>query len=373
MSDTAPTGKSGQRPPQPPTSNSSAQPPQAGESARGTGGSAPRNTDTVLGAAREMREQSTAGQQEHKSLDIPERAAERAVQHRKAQAQPAAPAGQRSQSAPSKPAPRVPRRPQTKAAAGETSGKSALSRLAKPAPEAPAKKQGLAKTDPAVKTGAAPVTPAPANRAVPASAAQTAALATAAAATQASSVASAEEPGDVPAQAEFDHSAALLPFAFARKFGVLLTSEIAANGRSVVAFKTQPSVTTLTELKRYSGKGIALRSVGDAEFEELLSNVYSRDSSAAKQMVEDMGDELDLASLAESVPETEDLLEQEDDAPIIRLINALLAEAIRENASDIHIETFERELTVRFSPGRPYFAAHRWPGSRCAGINHAGQ
>ncbi len=65
-------------------------------------------------------------------------------------------------------------------------------------------------------------------------------------------------------------------------------------------------------------------------------------------MVEDMGDELDLASLADSVPETEDLLDQEDDAPIIRLINALLAEAIRENASDIHIETFEKQLVVRF-------------------------
>ena len=65
-------------------------------------------------------------------------------------------------------------------------------------------------------------------------------------------------------------------------------------------------------------------------------------------MVEDMGDEMDLASLADQVPETEDLLEQEDDAPIIRLINALLAEAIRENASDIHIETFEKDLVVRF-------------------------
>ena len=158
-----------------------------------------------------------------------------------------------------------------------------------------------------------------------------------------------EEPVAIdPPVPTIDDKAALLPFTFARKFGVLLTSEVADNGRSVVAYKTQPSVTTLTELKRYSGKGLALRSVGDAEFEELLSNVYSRDSSAAKQMVEDMGDELDLASLAESVPETEDLLEQEDDAPIIRLINALLAEAIRENASDIHIETFERELTVRF-------------------------
>ena len=80
----------------------------------------------------------------------------------------------------------------------------------------------------------------------------------------------------------------------------------------------------------------------------ILSTAYSRDSSQARQMVEDMGDELDLASLADSVPETEDLLDQEDDAPIIRLINALLAEAIRENASDIHIETFEKQLVVRF-------------------------
>src|SRR5690606_13673157 len=50
---------------------------------------------------------------------------------------------------------------------------------------------------------------------------------------------------------------------------------------------------------------------------------------------------------ADALPETSDLLEQEDDAPIIRLINALLQEAIRENASDIHIETFERRLIVR--------------------------
>src|SRR5690625_5642793 len=56
---------------------------------------------------------------------------------------------------------------------------------------------------------------------------------------------------------------------------------------------------------------------------------------------------MDLASLAEALPETSDLLEQEDDAPIIRLINALLQEAIREDASDIHIETFERRLLVR--------------------------
>ena len=56
----------------------------------------------------------------------------------------------------------------------------------------------------------------------------------------------------------------------------------------------------------------------------------------------------DLASPADQIQETEDLLEQEDDAPIIRLINAILGEAIAENASDIHIETFEKRLVIRF-------------------------
>ncbi len=143
-------------------------------------------------------------------------------------------------------------------------------------------------------------------------------------------------------------AAGLLPFAFARRFGVLVQAEPGADGRAVVACKTQPALSTLAEIKRFVQHPLAVRLVSDEEFESLLSSTYARDSSAARQMVEDMGDELDLASLAESVPETEDLLEQEDDAPIIRLINALLAEAIRENASDIHIETFEKDLVVRF-------------------------
>jgi general secretion pathway protein E len=65
-------------------------------------------------------------------------------------------------------------------------------------------------------------------------------------------------------------------------------------------------------------------------------------------MAEGLGAELDLASLAELTPEFGDLLEQEDDAPIIRLINAILSEAIKAGASDIHLETFEKRLVVRF-------------------------
>jgi len=139
-----------------------------------------------------------------------------------------------------------------------------------------------------------------------------------------------------------------LPFAFAKRFGVVILHEVEDGGKPVVASKSAPRLTTLAELKRLIGQPFSIRQVADDEFDSLLTSTYSRDSSQARQMVEDMGDEMDLMSLAEQVPETEDLLEQEDDAPIIRLINALLAEAIRENASDIHIETFEKELVVRF-------------------------
>jgi general secretion pathway protein E len=57
---------------------------------------------------------------------------------------------------------------------------------------------------------------------------------------------------------------------------------------------------------------------------------------------------MDLSSLADLIPETGDLLEQEDDAPIIKLINSLLTEAVKVDASDIHIETYETRLVVRF-------------------------
>ncbi len=65
-------------------------------------------------------------------------------------------------------------------------------------------------------------------------------------------------------------------------------------------------------------------------------------------MMADIGNELDLYTLAEELPDTDDLLDSEDDAPIIRLINAMLTEAIKEKASDIHIETYERHLQIRF-------------------------
>ena len=141
-----------------------------------------------------------------------------------------------------------------------------------------------------------------------------------------------------------------LPFSFARRFGAAITGfEGAADGEQAsVVCRGAPSLATLGEIRRFAGRPLRLRLVDDEEFEAVLTAAYARDASEARQMVADMDDEMDLASLADAVPETEDLLEQEDNAPVIRLINALLAEAIRENASDVHVETFEKDLVVRF-------------------------
>lgn len=136
-----------------------------------------------------------------------------------------------------------------------------------------------------------------------------------------------------------------LPFTFAKRFGIVLekrpTGFVAAHKEGLL-----PHV--LLEVQRFLGAAFTLEVVSDNDFEHILGQVYQTDSSEAMDMVEGLGDEMDLASLADSVPETEDLLEQEDDAPIIRLINALLTEAVKDNASDIHIETYEKRLLVRF-------------------------
>ncbi len=146
-------------------------------------------------------------------------------------------------------------------------------------------------------------------------------------------------------QTQAAQSSASLPFSFARRFGVFLDPQTA---HPVLCFRADATPQTLAEVARILQTPFECRALNDDEFDRGLALAYQRDSSATMQMVEDLGGEMDLASIANSVPETEDLLEKENDAPIIRLINALLTEAIKQSASDIHLETFERRLVVRF-------------------------
>ncbi|CAM3634464.1 type II secretion system ATPase GspE [Parendozoicomonas haliclonae] len=144
---------------------------------------------------------------------------------------------------------------------------------------------------------------------------------------------------------EQDTQLALLPFPFANRNQVILTLE---QGQPVLCCLGRPRPEILTEVRRFAGQPLQYRQVSKDDFAELMSHCYHQNSGDALQHVAGIGDDPDLGSLADAVPETEDLLEQSDDAPVIRLINAILTEAIKEGASDIHIETFESRLVARF-------------------------
>ncbi len=140
----------------------------------------------------------------------------------------------------------------------------------------------------------------------------------------------------------------VLPFGFAKRHGVIVVPGAIDSGAVDLVYREGLTAGILAEVRRVCQRAVTPRLVDQAMFDRYLSETYQNDSGAAMQMIEDLGDEVDLSSLAESIPETGDLLEQEDDAPIIKLINSLLGEAVRLAASDIHIETYETRLVVRF-------------------------
>jgi len=141
------------------------------------------------------------------------------------------------------------------------------------------------------------------------------------------------------------------PYSFAKRNGVLierLPADNSLDGRTVkVRYKQGLTPVIANEVSRFLQNDFSFESIADDEFDRLLAVHYDSSGAGAMAMMDDLGEELDLHDVADSLPEPEDLLESEDDAPIIRLINALLTQAVKENASDIHIETFENRMIVR--------------------------
>ena len=136
-----------------------------------------------------------------------------------------------------------------------------------------------------------------------------------------------------------------LPFAFARENGVLLLLE---QEPAKLLHRAGAAWSHIGEARRVADQPLMLDMVSDDDFEAALTEHFQRDSSEAQQLMEDIGNDADFYTLAEELPETEDLLDSDDDAPIIKLINAMLGEAIKFGASDVHIETYEQSLVIRF-------------------------
>lgn len=140
-------------------------------------------------------------------------------------------------------------------------------------------------------------------------------------------------------------AARLVPYGFARN-GQILVAQQRPEGLEVwISERTNGAA--LAEVARNFGSLTAVRLPAD-ELAAAINQAYARNDGSAAQVVGEVEGEVDLSRLMQDIPEVEDLLESEDDAPIIRMINALLTQAAREHASDIHIEPFENASVVRF-------------------------
>jgi general secretion pathway protein E len=136
-----------------------------------------------------------------------------------------------------------------------------------------------------------------------------------------------------------------ISFAFAKRHGVLVGA--VTDGVAHCSVRGGASPLALAEVRRYLRLPLQIDRVDEATFDTLLRQAYETGPNAM-DAVGGFEDTEDLTHLAQGLPEQTDLLEADDDAPIIRLINAVLTQAVKENASDIHIEPFENRLVVRF-------------------------
>ena len=135
-----------------------------------------------------------------------------------------------------------------------------------------------------------------------------------------------------------------LPYAFARSSQLLLEDD----GQQLVLWHgPAPDVTALSEVLR-KHKVRHLLSLDATSLAQRISAAYAQGESSAATVVSEVESDADLSRMMQDLPAVEDLLETADDAPIIRMLNALLTQAARDGASDIHIEPYERHSSVRF-------------------------
>ncbi|MGS2718584.1 type II secretion system ATPase GspE [Eionea flava] len=132
-----------------------------------------------------------------------------------------------------------------------------------------------------------------------------------------------------------------LPYRFAEEHGVMLEDNILYCYREL-------ALSVLVELQRVLGASLTIEMIDEAVFKKRLTQHYQTTDGAAQRAADDLDAEMDLGQLANDLQQQTDLLAGNDDAPVIRLINAILSEAVKEKVSDIHIEPYEDRVAIRF-------------------------
>ena len=133
-------------------------------------------------------------------------------------------------------------------------------------------------------------------------------------------------------------------YGFAKEHGVVLLSD---GEPWRVGFREGGDPLTLVEVRRVIGRPFEVVTLASIAFDDALSHRYAVTSEATRRIATGLDTEHALDLLSEEAGAAADLLDSEDDAPIIRLINGLISEAITQGASDIHLEPFENAVIVR--------------------------
>ena len=136
---------------------------------------------------------------------------------------------------------------------------------------------------------------------------------------------------------------ALLPYEFARQNRVLVRPE-----KAELLHTSNIENWVINEIARCITTNLSLVEVNDEQFDKFLSDLYQNQQSSSEVVMAGIKDFVDLEEAAAALEESADLLDSENDAPIIRLFNSILSEALKEHASDIHIEPYEKQAAVRF-------------------------
>ncbi len=138
-----------------------------------------------------------------------------------------------------------------------------------------------------------------------------------------------------------------LPYAFARSYQLLLEDQDGALTLWLHDLASDAAQSSVAEVMRKFG--VAQVETEAAELlRQRISAAYAQSESSAATVISEVEADVDLSRMMQALPAIEDLLETSDDAPIIRMLNALLTQAARDGASDIHIEPYERHSSVRF-------------------------
>jgi general secretion pathway protein E len=140
--------------------------------------------------------------------------------------------------------------------------------------------------------------------------------------------------------------ARFVPYAFARAHRLLVKGEDGARLQVLVCPRSANAA--VNELLRVVDHDLVFESVPEELLEREIAQAYAQQNGSAAAVVDAVESDLDLSKLMQDVPRVEDLLDAQDDAPIIRMINALLTQAVRDGASDIHVEAFDNHSLVRF-------------------------